>query len=283
MRNRFSFIIPYAIIGTALIAFLFPFYWLVITAFKPEGENFSKPPTFWPSEFTLENFSAAITGSGSYQGVQIESTSVLYGILDSVIVAGFNTLLSVLLGLFAAYAISRFRTGGNNLSFFILSNRFLPPIVFVVPMFIILRAVGMLDSYIGLILVYLTFNLPFATWFMMAYMRDLPQEVEEAAMLDGCSRLGVIYRVIIPLAAPGLAVTALFCFVFAWNEYTLAFLLAGNNVKTLTVMLPQFAGSVEVLKGVVSAASILACIPAIFLAMAMQRFMANSITDGAYR
>ncbi|WP_185962300.1 carbohydrate ABC transporter permease [Palleronia caenipelagi] len=283
MKPSLRSLTAHGVIGLALVVFLFPFYWLVITAFKNEGENFRKPPTFWPSEVTLDNFRAAITGSGSYQGVSIESTSVLYGIRDSIIVAGCNTLLSVVLGLFAAYAISRFRTGGQHLSFFILSNRFLPPIVFVVPMFIILRTVGMLDTYIGLILVYLTFNLPFATWYLLAYMKDLPVEVEEAAMMDGCTRLGVVFRIIMPLAAPGMAVTGLFCFVFAWNEYTLAFLLAGNDVTTLTVMLPQFAGSVEVLKGVVSAAAILACIPAVFLAMAMQKFMAASVTQGAYR
>jgi multiple sugar transport system permease protein len=279
MRRNLS----YGVLGLALIFFLFPFYWLIITALKPEGENFRKPPTFWPDDITVENFRAAITGSGSYQGVTIEGSSVLYGIRDSIIIAGCNTVIAVILGLLAAYAIIRFRTGGTHLSFFILSNRFLPPIVFVVPMFVILRTIGLLDSYLGLILIYLTFNLPFATWFLMAYMRELPVEVEEAAMLDGCTRLSVVTRIVLPLLAPGIAVTALFCFVFAWNEYTLAFLLAGNNVTTLTVMLPKFAGSVEVLRGVVSAAAVLATIPAVFLAVAMQRFMAGAITAGAYR
>lgn len=283
MTRFLSKSVPYAIIALALAFFLFPFYWLGITAFKPEGENFRRPPTFWPQDFTLDNFRAAITGSGEYQGVTIEGTSVLYGIRDSIFVAGANTVLSVILGLLAAYAIIRFRTGHPHLSFYILSNRFLPPIVFVVPMFIIMRTIGILDSYIGLVLVYLTFNLPFATWFLMAYMNDLPVEVEEAARLDGCTRVGVIWRVVIPLVIPGIAVTALFCFVFAWNEYTLAFLLAGKNVTTLTVMLPKFAASVDVLRGVVSAASILAIVPAIFLAVAMQRFLGQSLAEGAYR
>jgi multiple sugar transport system permease protein len=276
-------LIANAVIALALVFFLSPFYWLVITAVKYEGDNFHKPPYFWPPNPTLENFRTAITGHGTFQGTDYQSTSVLSGIKDSLIVAGANTLISVTLGLLAAYAICRLRTGGARLAFWILSNRFVPPIVFVVPQFLLLRSIGLLDTYAGLILVYLSFNLPFATWFLLSYLRGLPIEIEEAAAIDGCRRLGIIFRIVLPLAAPGIAVTALFCFVFAWNEFTLAFLLSGRNVTTVTVLLPKFAGSFVVLLGVISTASLLAIIPAIILAVFMERYTIRGFAAGAYR
>ena len=149
------------------------------------------------------------------------------------------------------------------------------------PLFIVLRTVKLIDTYAGLILVYMLFNLPFAVWALLGYLNDIPFEVEEAALVDGCTRLQVVRHIVFPLAMPGIVVVFLFCFLFAWNEYTFAFLLAGKDVTTLPVILPRFAHSYEVFRGLVAAAATIAVGPAVLLAVFLQRFMVKNLTFGA--
>ena len=273
----------YIILAISLLFALSPFYWLINTSLKHEGDNFHKPPYFLPPEIASENFLTVITGKGTYESVEFSFPGVLPSIRDSLVVAGTNTILVLFVGAFAAYSISRFRTGGKNLSFWILSIRFLPPIVFIIPLFLLLKTIWLFDTYIGLILVYCSFNLPFAVWFLIGYFEEIPREMEEAAFIDGCSRLGVLWKIVIPIAAPGMVVTVLFCFLFAWNEYIFALLLAGKQVITLPVMLPKFAASFEVFRGMVSAAAIVAIMPAVILAVVLQRFIVRGLSMGAIK
>jgi len=266
----------YLILVIAFIGVSIPLYWLVATAFKPGWAIVNRPPIMVPPNVTLEHFYKSVFGTVQFAGA-------LSSIKDSFIVAGGNTLLCLTIGLLASYSIVRFRTGGQNLSFWILSNRFLPPVAFIIPLYLILKKIHLFDTHISLILVYCTFNIPFATWLIMGFIAQVPEDLEAAAMVDGCSRVGAFIRVIVPLISPGIAVSALFCFLFAWNEYIMAFLLTGNNINTLPKHIPKYRGAHDILYGEISAVTIITIIPAIILAFLLQKYLTRGLTTGAVR
>lgn len=268
-------LVVYTVIALALLVVTFPIYWLFITSFKPRGAAAEYPPKFVPV-MTLRNYQEVLVGTP-------ELPSALLGLKDSLIIALGNTLLSVSVGFLAAYSIVRFKTGGKNFAFWLLSNRFLPPVVFVVPLFLLFRSLRLFDTHISLVLVYCTFNVPLAVWLLMAFIQTIPQDLEEAAMVDGCTRFSAFLRVTIPLAAPGVVTTLLFCFLFAWNEYTLAFMLTGEKVNTLTVLIPRYQGGHDILYEAIAAASILSVIPGVLFAYFLQRYLARGLMLGALK
>jgi len=274
--ERKNLFISWIIVILTMIVVIFPIYWLILTAFKQEWAIFHDPPIFFPLANTLENIKNTLFGTNNI-------LPAYKFILNSFIIAFTNTLLVVIVSFFAAYSIARFKTGGNNFATWILSNRYLPPIVFVLPLFIIFRFLKLTDTYIGLILVYCLFNIPFAVWFLISFIRDAPVELEEAAQVDGCSRTGAMFRILVPIILPGLAVTTLFTFIFAWNEYLFALQLAGNKVVTLPVYLPRLRGAHDVLYGQMSSAALIAIIPAIILAFLLQRYLVRGLTLGALK
>jgi len=275
-RKKITLLVSWSIIIIALIFFIFPVYWLIITAFKQDWAIFNDPPIFFPIANTLDHIKNTFIGT--------ETIKPVYNhIKDSLIVALGNTIIVTVVGFFAAYSIARFKTGGNNLSTWILSNRFLPPVAFIIPLFVIFRFLRIIDTHIGLIWAYCLFNIPFAVWFLIGFIKDTPKEMEEAAMVDGCSNMGAMFRILIPIISPGVAVTALFTFLFAWNEYMFALQLAGDKVVTLPVYLPHLRGSQDVLYGEMSAASLMAIVPAVILAFLLQRYLVKGLTMGALK
>jgi multiple sugar transport system permease protein len=283
MRLKSSKILPYTVIAIAITWVSFPLFWTITTAVKPDYAIFHSPPFLLPPRITLEHIKGVILGTTYGKFGFIAAGSILGSIGDSLIVALTNMILCVIIGLLAAYSIARFRTGGENLPFWIISNRFMPPIVFIIPMFIIFKFLRILDNYVGLILAYCTFNIPFATWLMIGFFEDLPQELEESAMVDGCNRIQAFIKIVLPLVAPGVAVTALFVFLFAWNEYIMAFLLTGDKVTTLPVYMPTLRGSQDVLYGEICAAAVISVIPAIILSFLLQRYLVRGLTLGAIK
>jgi len=276
IKKRLSSMIVYLIIAIALIIVTIPLYWLVITAFKPGWAIVNRPPIIIPTQLTLEHFHKSVFGS-------VQFTGALASIKDSLIIAIGNTVLSLTIGLFAAYSIVRFRTGGQHLSFWILSNRFLPPVAFIIPLYLILRKLHLFDTHLSLILIYCTFNVPFATWLLLGFIEQIPEDLENAAMVDGCSRMGAFLRISLPLALPGIAVSTLFCFLFAWNEYVMAFLLTGEKINTLPKHIPKYRGAHDILYGEISAVTIVAIIPAVILAFMLQKYLTRGLTTGAIR
>lgn len=274
--RRKNVIINWVIVILTMIVVIFPIYWLILTAFKQEWAIFHDPPIFLPIANTLENVKNTLFGTKDIE-------PAYKFILNSLVIAFANSLLVVIVSFFAAYSIVRFRTGGNNFATWILSNRYLPPIVFVLPLFIIFRFLKLTDTHIGLIWAYCLFNIPFAVWFLIGFIRDAPVELEEAAQVDGCSRTGAMFRVLVPIILPGLAVTTLFTFIFAWNEYLFALQLAGNKVVTLPVYLPRLRGAHDVLYGQMSSVALMAVIPAIILAFLLQRYLVRGLTLGALK
>jgi len=274
--SPFQKVLTVVILVTALIFFMFPVVWMFLTSFKTEAEYFSYPPVFIPEDFSFRNYFNAMAfppdGRGGLQGLR-----------DSLIIASTTTVASVIIGSLAAYSLSRFKTGGDNFSFWILSTRMFPPVAAALPLFLIFKQIKLLDTHLALIIANTVFTLPFVIWLLKGFFDDLPVELEEAALIDGCSHWGAFTRVALPLVAPGLVATALFSFIFAWNEFMFALLLTRRTVRTLTIIVPSLVGGHEILWGEIAAIGTIAIIPGIVLALLLQRYLIRGLTMGAVK
>jgi ABC-type glycerol-3-phosphate transport system permease component len=264
-----------------LIIVLFPIYWMIATSLKPSDAILMSPPvfTFKP---TLEHYRYAFE----------QANFALY-IRNTLIVALASTFIVVVTGSLASYAFARYNVGGGNLMFFILTTRMMPAIAVVLPFFIIFRTAGNtavgqffqlgLDRLGTLVVCYTIFNLPFAIWLLHSFFQDIPIELEDSARLDGYSRFKVFLKVVLPLAAPGIAVTAIFCLLFSWNEYLFASILTRNLAKTITVGVGDFWTQRGILWGPLSAAATVCVVPMILFALLLQRWIVRGLTFGAVR
>jgi multiple sugar transport system permease protein len=264
------------VLVAALILFMFPVVWMVLTSFKSQNEYFSYPPVFWPKSFSLRNYINSMAfppdGRGGLQGLR-----------DSFIIAASSTLASVLIGSLAAYSISRFRTGGENFSFWILSTRMFPPVAAALPLFLIFKQIRLLDNHLSLIIANTIFNLPFVIWLLKGFFDELPVEIEEAAWIEGCGHLKTFRLIALPLVAPGVVATSLFSFIFSWNEFMFALLLTRRNVRTLTIIVPSLVGGHEILWGEIAAMGTLAIIPGVVLSILLQRYLVRGLSLGAVK
>ncbi|HWL67533.1 MAG TPA: carbohydrate ABC transporter permease [Geminicoccus sp.] len=267
MRTAIRFTV--AMIVTVL--FLFPIYWLFTISFKTPDEIFSYPPVWWPSSLQLSNYTVLFRDGD------------VMTIWNSLVVASVSTVAAMLIGTMCAYAIARFRTGGDHFSIWVLSQRMVPPIVVVFPIFLLYVKLGLVDTYLGLIILYTAFNLPYVVWMMRGYLQEIPREIEESALVDGCTRLQVFTKIVLPLARTGLFATAVFTFVFAWNEFLFALVLTRSAVTTFPVQLTHYFGGQSNFWAKISAMSVLGTVP-IFLAVAfLQRYLVRGISLGAVK
>ncbi len=269
--NDYFVIFVFVVVGLLLILFLSPIFWMVSTAFKDKGEYFTYPPIYLPKKLDFSHFLRGLKLGGAK------------GIHDTLIVAVSTTVLSMVIGALAAYSLARFRIGGKHLAFWILSIRMMPPIASVLPLFLFYRFLKILDTYEALIITYTIFNLPFAVWMLKGFFEELPTELEEAALVDGCGRLGAFYKIALPLIAPGLVATALFCFMFSWNEFFFALILSRSNITPITVVIAGMIGGHEILWAEISAVAAMASIPIILLAVFLQRYLVRGLTLGAVK
>jgi multiple sugar transport system permease protein len=268
-RNRLGLLSIVMIVLFALFV-LVPLYWVVITSIKPSDDYLAIPPVFFPAHPTLVHYTAALF---AYRG--------LAGLLNSVIVATATTLLSVLLGTCMGYSFVRFDTGGGHLAFWVLSQRFLPPIAVVLPIFLLYRSYGLYDTRAGLVLAYTVFTLPLSAWLMYAYFRHVPRELEDAALVDGATRWQAFWRVAIPLAAPGIAAAAVFAFIAVWTEFFFALILTSRNAFTLPTVFRAFTGFQGAQYGESSALAVASLVPSIVLGMLVQRHLVRGLTLGS--
>src|SRR5688500_8204122 len=268
--------LKYGFLVVALVAALAPVYWMFTISLKSEVDHFAFPPpgvTFTP---TLEHYyDAFVTRScGQY-------------LITSAIVAVVSTLFALVLGTLAAYALARFRLPydlDRRLSLWILSTRMFPAIVTAVPLFLMMRDLRLLDTKASLIIVYTAFNLPFVVWMMRGFFDEVPRDLEEAALVDGDSRLGALVRVVLPLVAPGLAATAVFCLIVSWNEFLFALVLTQTDASmTLPVGIAGRVTQYEIKWGVMSAAGAVAIVPILVFAMAMQKYLVRGLSLGAVK
>ena len=253
------------------VFFLFPIYWLFMISFKTAEEIFAFPPRWWPSRLQFDNY-AVLFKDG-------DATTVW----NSLVIASASTVLAMVLGTLCAYSLARFRTGGEHLSNWIISQRMVPPIAVVFPIFLIYVLFGWVDTYLGLILLYTAFNLPYVIWMMRGYISEVPIELEESARVDGCTRLGVLLKVVFPMVRTGLFATAVFTFVFAWNEFLFALVLTRTEVVTYPVQVTHYFGGQSNFWAKIAALSVLGTLP-IFVAVAgLQRFLVRGISMGAVK
>jgi multiple sugar transport system permease protein len=261
----------YAAAVVLAIIFLFPIYWLFMISFKTPAEIFAYPPVWWPANFQFANYAVLFK----------DGDVIVVG--NSLVIAGVSTLLSMVLGTMAAYSLVRFHTGGENLAVWIISQRMMPPIAIVFPVFLIFVWFGLVDTYTGLILLYTAFNLPYVIWMMRGYISEVPIELEESARVDGCTRFGVLLKVVFPMVRTGLFATAVFTFVFAWNEFLFALVLTRTEVVTYPVQVTHYFGGQSNFWAKIAALSVLGTLP-IFVAVAgLQRFLVRGISMGAVK
>ena len=269
--NDYFVILVFVVIALLLILFLSPIFWMVSTAFKDKGEYFTYPPVYLPKKLDFSHF---------FNGLKLGGAK---GIHDTLIVAASTTVLSMVIGSLAAYSLARFRIGGKHLAFWILSIRMMPPVASLLPLFLFYRFLRILDTYEALIITYTIFNLPFAVWMLKGFFEELPKSLEEAALVDGCGRLGAFYKIALPLIAPGLVATALFCFMFSWNEFFFALILSRSKITPVTVVIAGMIGGHEILWAEISAVAAMASIPIIVLAVFLQRYLVRGLTLGAVK
>jgi multiple sugar transport system permease protein len=266
---RIAFRYLLAILAT--IIFVFPIYWLFIISFKTPDEIFAFPPVWYPKSIQFAN----------YRVLFKDGDAATVG--NSLILASVSTVIAMILGTLAAYSLVRFKTGGENLAVWIISQRMMPPVAIVFPVFLLYVWLGWVDSFIGLIILYTAFSLPYVIWMMRGYIEDIPIELEESALVDGCTRWQVLRKVVLPMARSGLFATAVFTFVFAWNDFLFALVLTRTEVTTYTVQVTHYFGGQSNFWAKIAAMSVLGTIPVFITVATMQRFLVRGISMGAVK
>lgn len=261
----------YVIATAVTLVFLFPVYWLFMISFKTPDEIFHVPPLWLPGEIQFNNY-----------WVLFRDGDVI-AIWNSLVVAGVSSVIAMILGTFCAYSLARFNTGGENLAMWIISQRMMPPIAVVFPIFLVYVYFGLVDTYSGLILLYTAFNLPYVIWMMRGYIADIPLELEESALVDGCTRWQMLWKVVFPMARSGLMATAVFTFVFAWNDFLFALILTRTNVITFPVQLTHYMGGQSNFWSKIAAMSVLGTLPIFIAVTLMQRYLVRGISLGAVK
>lgn len=262
------------------LAVLAPPTWLFISSISSQSELLNVPVHWIPREPTFERYRQVIFATGS------DSAAVFRrSMFNSLVVAGSVTAICVVAGSVAAYSFARMRFAGQgNLLYVLLISYMLPPIMLVVPLYTIMGELGLTNTLRGLIIVYSALIMPFAVWIMRGYFQTIPSELEEAAMTDGCTRLGAFWRIIVPLSVPGLVATSLFCFLLAWEEFLIALIFTSSpQAKTIPVAIAEFTGRHAIDFGMMATGGVIAAIPPLLIALVFQRYLISGLSSGAVK
>ena len=252
-----------------LIFFMFPIIWVLLTSLKLPIEQLSIPPVWIPKSFNIKNY------------IDLFNNPVFFkNSMNSFLMASGATILTVIIGSFATYSIERFKVGGSFFPTMILITRMIPPVVIIVPIFLLAHSAHLLDSYFLLIITYSALNIALVIWLLKDSFNKMPIEIEEAAMIDGCSRLQILTRIVFPIIKPGLIATSLICFIFCWNEFIFALTLTGERTRTLPVLISTFVSQKGIDRGIMAAGGIIASIPIIIIAIFFNRYLIGGLTKG---
>jgi multiple sugar transport system permease protein len=270
IRRWVGLVLTWATLIAALIFFLGPFFWILTTSIKANEDYFAYPPVWVPADASLKHYAALFT----------RSSGARY-FTNSLVISTLSMLAALLVSVPTAYSIARWRFGGGFLSLLLLVLRMLPAIALIIPLYIMYKKLGLTNSYFGLVIVYTVLYVPFAVWLLVGFLRDFPVEIEEAALIDGCSRLRALISVVVPIIAPGLAVVALFSFIATWNEFLFAIVLTGIETKTMMVLVTSFtSGGTDMFYGEASASVVLGVLPAFVVAFVLQRYLVKGLALG---
>lgn len=255
-----------------IAAFVFPLFWLLLTSLKTRVDAFSYPPKFIFTP-TYDNYRKVL-----------EDGTFLHYYWNSVKVSFLSTFFSLLLALPAAYALARFpMRKKEDFAFWVLSTRMAPPIMVILPFYLVFKQFNLLDTTFGLVLIYMTFSLSFILWMMRSYFESIPVDLEEAARIDGLSRLSAFLRVVIPLSAPGIAASCIFSFIMSWNEFLYSLILTGDKTKTATVAITGFITFEGIRWGEVAAAGIMVVLPVLVFGILIQKYLIQGMTMGGVK
>jgi len=272
-----------------------PIYWLISTSFKQLSEIQSRPPTFISRQPRLRNYQAVFGLVGREELTDMESVSPTHSeagytvytvyLRNSILAATITTIFIIPIGILGAYALDRFAIKRKkDIMFWILSQRMMPPIVIIIPLYLLLAKIGLIDNIFGLVVLYTTMTLPFAIWMLTSYFSEIPKELDEAALMDGCTRFQVLVRIIIPVIAPCIAAAAILCFMFCWNEFIGALMLTyTDKAQTVAVALSTFKGSKGVAYGQMAALTTVSMVPIVVMVLFVQRFLVRGLTFGALK
>ncbi len=277
MKNMcvFSKAVIHGLILLYIIFLLFPLLWVVASSLKPTQEIYSGSPTILPQNITFDHYSSVINGQQIFRSMW-----------NSVIVGTISTILVVLLAVPSAYAMVRYKSIINNgILGWILVSQIFPVILVMIPLYVMLRYIGLTDSLTGLTLIYVVWSLPFVLWMMHGYVKSIPMELEEAAVIDGASRTQVIFNVLMPLLLPAIGASALFAFISSWNEFFFALVLMKSpTLATLQVELARYTGMEgQARTGPLAAASVIATIPSVVLFVFMRKWFTTGLVSGALK
>ena len=238
---------------------------------KTPEEIFAYPPVWLPGSFNFNNYLVLFRDGDAWS------------VFHSLVTAGTSTVIAMVLGTFAAYSLARYKTGGKHLSLWIISQRMVPQISIAFPVFLLFVSLKLIDTYAGLIILYTAFNLPYVIWMMRGYIQDVPIELEQSAMIDGLSPFQVILKVVFPMVRAGLFATAVFTFIFAWNDFLFALILTRSEVVTYPVQVTGYFGSQSTFWGKIGAMSMLGMLPMFFVVATMQKFIVRGMSMGAVK
>lgn len=275
--------VVYILVLIIVLTIALPYAWLVISSISTKADLISVPIHFFPEKPTLQNYKDMIFGTGAQ--TTDAASQFISAFRNSAIAAGIVTAVCLVIGLLAAFAFSRYRFRGKSLQLnLILFVQMIPPIAVIIPMYMIMLNLGMMDNIGALIIIYLSFTLPFVIWIMKGYLDGIPVDLEEAAMIDGCGRLQSFFVVVLPVASTGLASTTIFAFIIAWNEFFYALNFTSTSAsKTLPVLITEFSSKYGADFILTSTAGVLASLPPVLLALLFQKYIISGLTSGAVK
>ncbi|MBN2980869.1 MULTISPECIES: carbohydrate ABC transporter permease [Cohnella] len=254
------------------VFFMLPIVWVLLASIKRPVDQMAIPPVWIPKSPTFESYLTLF-----------KHPDFVPSLTNSLLIAGVATLVTVGAGVFAAYSIERFRTGGALLPNLLLMTRMIPPVVIIVPIFLFAYRVKLLDTHFLLIITYCALNMALVIWLLRGFFAALPADTEEAAMIDGCTRFRAIRTVVLPVLMPGIAATALICFIFCWNEFLFAVTLTGENTRTMPVLTSTLVSQKGLDRGLMSAAGIVSSLPVVLLTVFFQRYLVSGLTQGSVK
>ncbi|WP_400246760.1 carbohydrate ABC transporter permease [Niallia sp. JL1B1071] len=256
-----------------MIYLLFPFLWLILSSMKYRVELFQNPPTWIPQEITFK-----------YYLELFQTESFTSSLSNSFIFASFTTIICIVIGTLGAYAFARLQfPGRNSLYLMILGTQMLPQMALLIPLFILMRMSGLLYTHVGIICAYVTFSLPYVIWMFRAFIISVPNDIEEAARMDGCTRLEAIVKMVLPLSLPGLVTTGIFVFIGAWNEFIFASVFTNTNLKTIPIRIGELIGQEGVQYEMILPAGVIASLPILIIVMIFQKYIVQGLTEGSVK
>ncbi|WP_222429978.1 carbohydrate ABC transporter permease [Paenibacillus cremeus] len=273
-RVMTQLLLSYCILIVVAITVLIPVLWMLSTALKSDTEIFSIPPRWIPSDVT----------TAAFHRIWTDYPFARY-FLNSILVVSASTIISLLFSCLAGYGASRFQFRGKGLFLtFLLVTQMFPSIMLLIPFYKIIQTLGLINTHTALIMTYISFTIPFCSWMMMGYFQSIPKELDEAAAIDGCSRLRTFYQIVFPLSLPGVAATAIYSFITGWNEYMFALVLTqSETMKTVPIGIGQLIGQYKIMWNDMMSASLVAIIPLTLVFLFFQKYLISSLTAGAVK